>query len=397
MPAHLPLSSRLRLLAPAAVVGSTLRPWIAGADEEPRYKATNDNALASMLSLLPRSFPGSDDEGLYVAFADIAAQIAAVGASAPDLLDQSEKSRFYISAISALAIAEPFRSYARVFDENRSLVGYTLQDIDQTLECGLPPDLTTLLRGRFDREALETAWSDAGYESIAVDGVEVASLYADATLDISSDLGRIALSRLNNAALLPDGTLVYTATLERMRNLIATRQYASFSSRSDMATIVASLEGPIASALIVDGSVLTVTAMLPPDLATDAAALERTLAEVSVVPMPPISSALFGITPGHQDNATSGTSGVTRAEVIIILTMAGAGTAHRAAETVEIRLGSLHSTSNGRPYSEMFTSWRVEPATGGDLLSITLQPAPGTVPSVWAQLLYQRDLLFLAW
>ena len=85
------------------------------------------------------------------------------------------------------------------------------------------------------------------------------------------------------------------------------------------------------------------------------------------------------------------------ATLIDRLLMAQPGTAEAAAAVADERLNTLDSAASGDPYTELFGSWEASAVHDGDVLALDLLPADGRPVSFWPQLLFNRDLLFLAW
>ena len=126
------------------------------------------------------------------------------------------------------------------------------------MEVGVPPLVITLLRGRFDEEKLRAAWANQGGQVIDVNGVDVASMREDFEFDIQTDIGRFGFSRFNNAAILPDGTVAFSPSLDGMRAVIAAAQGTgpSLGDRVDVAALVGAIEKPLASAYLMSGVAL---------------------------------------------------------------------------------------------------------------------------------------------
>ncbi|MCC6791058.1 MAG: hypothetical protein IT336_05190 [Thermomicrobiales bacterium] len=392
------VSTRLRVTAPLLLAATALIPRAATAAtttpqrEDPA--ARQSNPLAAMLALVPVDVVGSIDNAQIATFADMAAQLAAGGIATPSSIDDEEAMRKWIHASYPILLAEPFRSRALVFE--RSLIGFDVTDVDQTLEAGEPPEMITLLRGRFDHDAVAAAWEANGYTMLEVDGIQVASLHEDATLDLENELQRIALARMNNAAFLPDGTLAYTATLPLLERVIATANGASESlaARVDVAATLATLDQPLASAILVPGAALSVAAQVSVDLEEG---MEIELAEQ----LPPISFGIIGITPGGPtliyDEGEEPLIEMPPATLVYRLLMIQPGTADEAAAIVDERLSTLTTPSTGQPLTELFGSWEATSVAEGDVLALDLLPAEGRPTSFWPQLLFRRDLIFLAW
>lgn len=392
------ISARWRVLGPLALAGGAIAPrGVAASDPAtPQRETRNEiagNPLSSLLALTPLSATGSTDNAQLASFADVAAQLAAGGIERPASKDD-ERMTAWLHASSPLILPDPFRSKTLRID--RAMLGLDVTDIDQSLEVGSPPAMISLLRGRFDREAVAAAWVANGYTMLEIDGVAVASLFEDATIDRENEISRLALARMNNAAFLPDGTLVYAATLPLMEAVIATADGAgeALMDRVDIAATLASLERPLASAMLVPGSALTVAAHTPIDLAAP---------EAVDLPneMPPISFAIIGVTPGGPtviyDEGEEPLITMPPATLVYHLLMTQPGSAEEAARVVDERLRTMTSSATEQPYADMFDSWEATALDNGNVLAIDLLPAEGRPTSFWPQLLFSRDLLFLAW
>ena len=401
------LSTRLRIVAPAAGISSALFRWIsAGAQDEGRSAADAatptpvQDALPSLLALAPASILNSADLPLWLVFGDIAAQLAAGGIEPPKSIDDADGMTLWINASYPIAIADPFRSYALRL--SRDLMGFDVTDIDQSLEAGSPPGVRTLLRGRFDREAVAAAWDAHGYRISEINGVTVATLFETAEIDLSNEISRIALSRMNNAAFLPDGSLAYAPTLELMRELIAVAngEAPSIGQDDGIVTLLQSSAPTLASAVFFAGEELSVESQLPVDFNLDDAAsaelmdlLERT------DPMPPIAMGFVGITAGGPTKPDGGAPPVELPEATIVyrLLMSEPGSADDAVDVVLERLESMNSLKTNEPFIDIYELREASSIFDGAILGVDLRPAEGRSIAIWSNGLFARDLLFLAW
>jgi hypothetical protein len=362
--------------------------------------------MTAMLDLVPARPPGEGAPVQLATYADVAAQLAAVGVTPPQNRAAFEADPSWGAAIRGLALPDVISSRVLV-PEWRETMGFDAFQIDQSLEVGEPPNMTTVLRGRFDEEELRAAWARAGYREVEVDGVRVASLAADGEVDLQNPVNRLALARLNNAAFLADGTLVYASTLDALRATIAVTagREPSLADRVDVAALLGSVEAELASALLLSGSAVgggapAIDQLLTPE--TDRGALATALAEIDR--MPPVSLLVIGVTAGGPVGARGGPEATATpppadqpwARVEIGALMLNDGAAQAAAEVVAERLAT-ESTNRGRPYAELFPRRSVRIAASAPVVLIELIPA-GEVPAgIWLRLVFERDLRFLAW
>ena len=403
------VSNRWRVIAPAVAAGAALAHRLPGAAQEGQQRPLVPDSLSPfgpMLGMMPASIAGEGDNPQIATFADIAMQLAAGGIERPASVEDEDGLTPWIHAVYPLLIADPFGRTARVL--TRDFLGYDATDIDQTLQAGVPPAMITLLRGRFDESAVAAAWQANGYRMTEAGGIPVASLFEDAEFDVQTEIGKIALSKWNNAAILPDGTLAYAATLPLLESVIETATgangpTASLGAREEIATLLSSLEEPVVSAILFDGLTVSATAQMPVELAVEnpelLEELEAQLAEPA--PMPPVALGLVGVTAGGPtliyDDGEEPVIEMPPATIVYRLLMAEPGSAETAAGVVEARLASMQSMRTTQPWSELFGSWDAHAVAGGDVLALDLTPAPDRPVSGWQQMLYARDLLFLAW
>ncbi len=400
-------SARVRVVAPIAGIGSVFvqRIPVLAQDEgraadEPATPVPNRDAFSSLLSLVPAPILNTPDLPLWLSFGDMAAQLAAGGIEPPTSIEDDEGLTRWISASYPIAIAEPFRSNALTL--GRDLLGFDVTDIDQSLEAGSPPHVRTLLRGRFDREAVAAAWSAHDYQLSEIDGVTVATLFEDTQIDLSHEISRIALTRMNNAAFLPDGTLAYTPSLDTMKEMIAVANGDAPSVGEDdgIVTLLKSLPTPLASAIFFDGEELSIASQLPVNLNEEVAAeLMATLEELD--PIPPIALGLVGITPGGptRPGNDGGAPPVVLPDATIVyrLLMSESGSADAAVDVVLERLESMSSVITRELFSDIYELREVSSIFDGAVLGVDLRPADGRSIALWTSGLFARDLLFLAW
>jgi hypothetical protein len=398
-------SSRFRdcfgacVIAVLVMIVLTLSPLsIVRAQNATPTAAVENNPLAEMLRLTPNRVLDSDaDTGLTATFADIQLQTDVSGIARP----KSGENQAFVEwgfSLSALALPSDLAQYA--LDPNLPvLIGFTLLDVDQYLEVGAPPDTIRFFRGHFDHKAIDNAWTTQRYKMVDVDGTTVASLHEDNQFDMTSDLGIHFFAHFNNGAFLPDGTLVFTSTLDAMREVIATAkgEQSSLADRVDVAALLSAMKAPLASAALVSGASLqgvdSVGVLATPD------ALRTQIAEASA--MPPITAALLGVTPGgplSRPNYQNGTPqpDIPDAMFKIELLLSTQPEAVTAAQVVDDRLATMNSIRTNQPYSELFASWNATADPNLPIAFVDLTFSPGRFPRLWFDMLVSRDLGFLS-
>jgi hypothetical protein len=221
-------------------------------------------------------------------------------------------------------------------------------------------------------------------------------------------MSQLALAKMNNAVFLADGTLAFASTLEGIRQIVAVSkgEANSLADRLDVSSLVNAMPRQLASATIIRGGLLSLGGMLLGRSAS-LGRMEELLSEIEQLgKMPPITLALFGVSPGGPlpSGPNTGTPEATPVLETIepavyeigLLTLTP-GDARTAEQVVVARIGALSSPNTQSPYAEMFTT--VTPAGPAELpiavLELTFSDA--ITPAIWAQLIYQRDLLFVGW
>ncbi|MGH2559077.1 MAG: hypothetical protein ACRDJH_08435 [Thermomicrobiales bacterium] len=408
--------TRRALLAGTALTAVTLqgahaqegtpdRPPPVPPQATPTGDAAAGSVFAEMLALAP-DVSALPEQPLQIAeFGDIPAQVAAVGQDQPESGDDPAFEG-WIPAIQWITLPPDVRSRG-LLPEFRELFGFDLFQVDQGLTVGEPPETITYLRGRFDETELRSAWTGAGYQELDEGGATVFLLAAEPEFDIATPVHQMVAGRFNNATILADGTIIFAASLDLVREALAVAngQSPSLAENDQVAALLSTADHPLAAAIILDGQALQSEAVFnDPRLSPEAVAqVEDELAQSGE--MPPPRLALFGITPGgpippplneNYPEATP-TAMDNPAVWVIRLLMASPAAAETAAETIPNRIATLGSLAMGRPYAEMFTVRRSEALSDPPAVALDLDIAAGEVhPSVWFQSIFKGDLLFLA-
>jgi hypothetical protein len=179
--------------------------------------------------------------------------------------------------------------------------------------------------------------------------------------------------------------------------------------------MLSELPSDLVSALVVPGQMLAMQGdeaalwrQLTPE-AKNADALATQIAETTIElqRMPPIVSAILGITAGGavpdltQETPSSGTRDIPVSRLVVALTMIHMDAATTGAEVVADRLahGSHPPLGNlpERPYRDVFADYEVRVASAEPVITITLTPAPGISPTILFNLLFTRALTFVGW
>lgn len=145
--------------------------------------------------------------------------------------------------------------------------GFRLSDVNQVLAVGQAPDLVLVVRGNFDRDHLQDAWVESGYQAVRSEGITIWSLFPGDSVDLSAPASRPALGNMNNLVLLEDGTLIATSRLSRLEQ--AVRAFRGTGPSLDENPQIAALLAPatyahrLDTAIILKGSILATDPSTP--------------------------------------------------------------------------------------------------------------------------------------
>ncbi len=90
-------------------------------------------------------------------------------------------------------------------------------------------------------------------------------------------------------------------------------------------------------------------------------------------------------------------SDIPDAHAVIVLLMLSPAAAETAAPVIEERLATGSSTRTGEPYADFFPRQTVEAVERSPVVLIDLTLGESTPPGILMQMLFSRDLEFLAW
>lgn len=165
-----------------------------------------------------------------------------------------------------------------------------------------------------------------------------------------------------------------------------------------MATLLSTVPATLVSAMLLRGAALT----FEDDFMTPEARQQieefRAEQEDAVGPMPPVASALFGITAGlHfpdgvEDQPIPPTEGVPAPTVVVRLLTDSAEAAGRAAEVVAYRWAEWPSFVSARPLTTLLDLKSAEASETGPVANLNFTPADEANAAAWYQLIYTGDL-----
>jgi hypothetical protein len=380
----------------------------AASPASPSAADETEGSLAGMLGRLP-NLPLQD--GTTVAYADIAAQLAALGiASEPDG-DSDEQRRQWAAALAHLSLPTTAEHWGR--PEWRQAFGFDIYQIDRAVMLAPPPPgLIVALRGRFDPDELRAAWTRSGYQPVDLGAGEAYAVREDFEIDLSDPNSRMAMANLNVVALAEDGTLIFSSTRDGVRGALAASSgdAPSLAERPGVTSLVSASPPDLASALIIPGTMLQfapdVAALMQSDESPEAFATRTAEEAAEASRMPPVAAALLGVTVGTSGVTTASTppsDAQAAAEAVAVLVMVGAEAATAGAAVIEDRLTNDRSAATmggdlaGLSWTEIYSAWSVEALPEDAAIRMTLTPASGAPVNLLPNLLFTRTPSFLSW
>lgn len=364
--------------------------------------AASESGLLRLLGALPDRPLGMD--GGMVTYADLALQAAVAGVEPPAAGEDSEGAQAWVRAMQTMQIPQTTGQHW-IRPEWREAFGFDLYQIEQAAEFAAPPFSITAVRGSYDLDEVRDALNRAGYQPIGTDAGEISAVRDDFQVDLADPNARMAMAHLNVVAIADDGTLLFGSSRTAVQQALAAAngQGPSFAGRPDIAPLINAAPADLASALIIDGTLLQATpdpsgALVGDESPADIA--NRFAQELEDArQMPAISVALLGQTAGLF--TTGNGSAEPAASLVVLLHTPMQGAAERAAEVITQRLDTRSAPGRGgevgRPWADLFPERSVSVAPGAPVVLIDLVPAEGVSPLILQNLVFQRTPGFLAW
>lgn len=396
--------SRTAGLAIAAATADV--PAATGAQDATPATTPASGGLAGMLVLAPEEATWLDDaewlgdpKSLTITYADIAAQLEVTGVTSPETVDDAAHP-LWLAATRSLALPVNPLQYHESW---RRDYGFDLFQTDETLELSLGQYNLTLLRGRFDNDAIRATLTANGYRPVDVDGHEVFTLREDYHHDPTSDFA-YKLAAMNHVALLEDGTIACSSVQAAAAAVpdVAAGRAPSLMGVPGIAAIAEHAPADLVSATMMGGTTLaagTSPALRDGDPNATPAFEWPTPDGSPAGELSPVEMALIGSTAGGpligEDIETP--PAVPDARAVAMMLMQSPAAAQEAVPVVEARLATGEAPTTGWAYSDLFAVWDVQAVPSTPVLVIELSLAPETRPHVLFDMLMRGDLGFLAW
>ncbi len=364
------------------------------AAQSPGSGASIDPTLASYLALARTSI-ASLDQATPFTFGNAQLQMDALGFQLPFDMADPEALHNWIEGTFSVALPSAFRSYALI-EDFEWLFGFTISQVYSGAEIGEPPGMVTMLRGDFDSNRIRASQLAQGYQRLDVDGYEVYSLSEEADFDLTNAIQALALARLNNSAVLDDGTLLYAPSLEILRTMLAPG--ATLAEQTWVQQAVSALDLPLMTGMVLGPGAFVPgipEELLQPQSADEIA--DFMLAMQTRERSPVVLAAVVGTTPGGPLAGISGDAepvapGASTSVSKLALVYATAEEATLAAGQIDARLATGSSMLKEVPWSELIASWSAVPNPESNTVLVTLEwvGMPRTL-----ELIFVRDTGFI--
>lgn len=379
--------SRRSFLTTAVVASTMIRTTASARQATPDTTGDATARLNSMLQYVPG---GKLDGEIFVVWNDYATQVAAIQENKPD--ESSNVSRDDLAMMGVYVSVPDIAMYATMLPE---LVGYSFGDINQALTFGTPPNTGLIVEVQTDEEALIEFWESMGYEERDNEHGSFWTIGEEAEINITNDIQRSLMARVNNVAILADGVLAYTSTSALLGEIQAVAAGDKPNVHAELETVTGALPADTTSIMILGGEAMALeaalaTVMLAPD---QAVALDEkiTASDDAVGPMPVTRTVCIGATAGGSldENLHS-----ADAQEFALLELDGAGQAGQAADVITWRAENMNSLLTDEPYSQIVPELEVEALTDGMVMCTSPMENSG---SVFAKMVMSRDILLFVY
>ncbi|CAN5340154.1 hypothetical protein BH09CHL1_BH09CHL1_24120 [soil metagenome] len=361
--------------------------------------ATGESAIGALLNRAYDPGTGIASElSLIATFADLDLETAALGLTRPaDDADERDIVR-WMSRMPGLALPQDMAYF--LTEEWALSTGFGPTQISQTVEIGEPPARVAMFSGAFDREMVINTWIDAGYNEIESDDeIAIYSISEDDSFSLDNPIQRVFLSRRNNVAILGNDLVIFTSTLDLLRDAISSAlgEATTLGEAPGVAALFPNTPH-LASGAFTSGSSLQ---SLPPICSSPESAATAIAEQQSQGQVPPILLALIGVTPGGplptgdiSEEATPIPTPET-ATLEISLLMPSAEAAQQAIDVVGERLPTAMSYRINQPLTVYFKSWELSVSEDAPIARISIE-LQNSMPKIWMDMLFSRDFTFLS-
>ncbi len=363
--------------------------------QTPEAQPTSANdALLDIAKAIPLSSISTNaEEGReLLTFADFAWRLESVGADLTSLSDDAAVD-IWVDATLPLPPGDLLMASFRT-DDALGLFGWQTLDIERCGSVMSSSNTLTVLQGRFQPDTLDAAWRAQGYEMLDINGVPVASLSAEAEVDLASEIGLLALSKANNVALIDDTLLIYASTLAGLSAMIDAYNGAteSLGAYPLLQTTLGSLPDRLSGAIVLPPGAF-VAANLPFEMGENSVEITEP-PEPGPIPLLGVVGFVSGDSiPATDLTSTSDEPVPSGALAVSSRHFLTAAEAELAARRSLLTLETQHSSLSQQPFTEIFAGWHIDIDRAED--NVVTQIELYANEGIWAQMIYARDALFL--
>lgn len=373
-----------------SAASAPLVPMLAGAQNATPAATGFENATVRINELLQFAPGGMLDDQLNVVWNDYERQVAAVRTHNEGSTEAESDDD--LAMMSLYASGPEFLNNAFLLEE---VAGFTFGQVLQSLELGLPPATTLLIKLNDNPEALIPFWESVGYEERENDYGTFWTIGEDGDLDLTHPVQRVLLARFNNVAILPGNVLAYSPNAELLGQIMSVPGGDTPNRIAEFESILAGLPEDATSAWLAEGTNFAMGNLFAGQALSAKAVnqIEDIIAESNdaVGAMPVIRTFCVGTTAGgYRDEELHN----PQAREFILLETDEADMAEQAAEVILWRNENLQSLNTGQPLREILPGLEAE-ALDGEFLRAS---RPLSTPrSVFTQLIFSRDTLLFAY
>lgn len=366
-------------------------------------------SLTALLSVVPNRLNAGAEGGISFFYADLAGQFASLGIDQEEsftntFLEGSEDPAIFQGVLYPLATASD--AFTNAMNEDYTgVIGFQPLLVGQVLLVGTPPDQLSLFQGGIDLEALPEAWEASGYERTSADnGVDIWTIGEEGEIDTSRAI--FVSPAFNNATILDSGIVVFGQFLDTVAEAVDVATSGGESLRDDpsIEAAVTAMADTTVSAIGVTPRYLDFASPEVFEKQREAIEAELQEADKEIGEMPAWSAMIVGITGGFTNPPfvpeNGGTPVVTDQRhapvetlvdgaIMVRLVTNSEDEAAVAVDIVEQRWNTWNSTVNNQPLTELMTI--KDSRAIGTVAAIDFTPTKA--PSVWIDLVLQRDLL----
>lgn len=331
--------------------------------------------LVRMLRHIPASLGRQvlSEPGGALNWFDVEERMDALGFSFPESFEVSGDRSAYLEATRPLHIDNMLSVNALGGDLER-LLGFGLLDVRQSISFIGPDGMVRLVAGVIDEQSVTQALLGQGYSEIDEGGHSLMSLSAESDFEMSSDIGRLGLGSLNNAAWTSDGVLAFAGRRQTLIAMLdsATGSIPSLADDAEIQQLLDHAMEPLSSAMILSSK-----------------SLFGEIADDEIVPDDD-SLALTGFVSGSLVPVSDEPDQVPGSTMVLIINTPDQSQSMDLAKQVLLTLEGNRISLQGLDASDLFAGWDVRLVPNGDGVRIALRLKRWEI--LWSDLVVRREI-----